>query len=142
MRIWSLHPKYLDPKGLVALWRETLLAQKVLLGQTKGYTAHPQLHRFRECADPVLAIGTYLREVAAEAARRGYEFDDSKIVCFDDRLKIPVQRGQIQYEWAHLLRKLKERAPHLHDACASLVRPMPHPLFRIVPGDIEHWERM
>lgn len=37
MRIWSLHPSYLDAKGLVALWRETLLAQKVLLGATVGY---------------------------------------------------------------------------------------------------------
>jgi hypothetical protein len=30
MRIWSLHPKYLDSKGLVALWRESLLAKNVL----------------------------------------------------------------------------------------------------------------
>jgi len=142
MRIWSLHPKYLDPKGLVALWRETLLAQKVLLGQTKGYTAHPQLHRFHECADPVLSIGTYLRAVAAEAARRGYAFDDSKIFCFDDSLKMPVRRGQLEYEWMHLLRKLKERAPDLHEAHAPLVRPVPHPLFRIIPGNVEHWERM
>jgi hypothetical protein len=29
-RIWSLHPKYLDARGLVALWREGLLAQAVL----------------------------------------------------------------------------------------------------------------
>lgn len=37
MRLWTLHPKYLDPKGLVALWRETLLAQRVLAGRTRGY---------------------------------------------------------------------------------------------------------
>ena len=36
MRLWSLHPRYLDAKGLVALWREGLLAQAVLKGQTKG----------------------------------------------------------------------------------------------------------
>jgi hypothetical protein len=27
MRIWTVHPRYLDPKGLVAAWREALLAQ-------------------------------------------------------------------------------------------------------------------
>lgn len=37
MRLWSIHPRYLDTKGLVALWRETLLlAQAVLFGNTKG----------------------------------------------------------------------------------------------------------
>lgn len=43
MRLWSLHPQYLDAKGLVALWREGLLAQAVLAGQTRGYKRHPQL---------------------------------------------------------------------------------------------------
>lgn len=46
MRIWSVHPSLLDAKGLVACWRETLLAQKVLQGLTKGYKNHPQLDRF------------------------------------------------------------------------------------------------
>ena len=44
MRLWSLHPKYLDKLGLLGLWRESLLAQKVLLGKTKGYKNHPQLN--------------------------------------------------------------------------------------------------
>ena len=52
MRLWTLHPRYLDARGLVALWREALLAQKVLRGKTRGYRAHPQLQRFREQADP------------------------------------------------------------------------------------------
>jgi len=37
MRLWTIHPKYLDAKGLVALWRETLLAKHVLEGKTPGY---------------------------------------------------------------------------------------------------------
>ena len=41
MKLWSIHPKYLDAKGLVALWREALLAQKVLDGKTEGYKNHP-----------------------------------------------------------------------------------------------------
>jgi hypothetical protein len=63
MRLWTLHPKYLDAQGLVALWREGLLAQKVLRGRTRGYRHHPQLARFRAQADPVASIARYLRAV-------------------------------------------------------------------------------
>jgi hypothetical protein len=35
MRLWSLHLKYLDAKGLVAVWG--LLAKKVSKEKTKGY---------------------------------------------------------------------------------------------------------
>ena len=72
MRLWTVHPSYLDARGLVALWREALLAQKVLLGKTKGYKAHPQLARFREAGDPVAVIASYLAAVHQEAAARGY----------------------------------------------------------------------
>ena len=79
MRLWTLHPRYLDAKGLVALWREGLLAQKVLQGATRGYRQHPQLVRFREAPDSVAAIATYLQSVVAEASERGYTFDATKI---------------------------------------------------------------
>jgi hypothetical protein len=46
MRLWSVHPRYLDRQGLTAAWREALLAQKVLTGTTRGYRNHPQLVRF------------------------------------------------------------------------------------------------
>ena len=142
MRLWSIHPKYLDQAGLVALWREGLLAQKVLLGQTKGYTAHPQLARFRACSDPVLAIGCYLKEVAKEAGRRGYRFDAAKIVKSGVCQKMKIQRGQIEYEWDHLLGKLKTREPAMYKMNKPLLLPRPHALFVIVPGGIEDWERV
>ncbi len=142
MRLWSIHPKYLDRLGLVALWREGLLAQKVLLGQTKGYTAHPQLARFRASSDPVVAIGCYLSEVLKEAGRRGYRFDRSKIVRSGKRLKMKVRKGQLDHEWVHLLRKLKTRASAQYELNKALVRPKPHPLFTAVPGGVEEWERV
>ena len=58
--LWSLQPGLLDRMGLLALWREGLLAQKVLLGQTTGYRFHPQLKRFQGSKNPVGAINTYL----------------------------------------------------------------------------------
>lgn len=142
MRLWSIDPGYLDPTGLVALWREGLLAQKVLLGQTRGYRAHPQLARFRAQPDPVLAIGCYLSAVVAEASRRGYRFDASKVVQSGVLSPVPVRQGQLDYEWEHLLRKLAARSPAVFDTHKDIARPRPHPLFTVVPGGIEEWERV
>lgn len=139
MRLWSLHPQYLDPAGLVALWREALLAQAVLAGKTRGYTAHPQLHRFRETDAPRGAIAAYLREVASEAVRRGYAFDRAKIGrCA--AVSMTVTTGQLLYEWKHLRAKLRRRNPAAHRAIAAIRIPEPHPLFTVVEGPIAEWE--
>jgi hypothetical protein len=142
MRLWSIHPKYLDRIGLVALWREGLLAQKVLLGRTRGYTAHPQLDRFRARPDPVRAIGCYLGEVLKEAGRRGYHFDSSKIAKQRKCQKMKVRKGQLEFEWCRLLGKLRTRAPEQYKVNKTLIRPKPHPLFQIAPGGREKWERV
>ena len=142
MRIWSLHPQYLDAKGLVALWRETLLARKVLLGLTKGYTNHPQLQRFRSSVSPISVIDQYLQGVYDEAVVRGYHFDKTKFVAQESLTKIPVTRGQIDYESRHLLNKLKERDPSKFERFLLVEKVEPHPLFEIIVGDIEDWERV
>lgn len=140
MRLWTLHPRYLDPRGLVALWREALLAQAVLAGRTRGYTQHPQLARFRESNAPLGAIGSYLVAVEAEARQRGYRFDTERIGPDRCETPIPVSDGQLAYEREHLLAKLRIRAPDLALRFARLERIQPHPLFRIVPGGIAAWE--
>lgn len=141
MRLWTLHPKYLDAQGLVALWRESLLAQKVLQGRTRGYRAHPQLTRFRAHPDPLAAMAAYLRAVHAEATRRGYRFDASKVASAAPAAALEEARGQLLYEWEHLLRKLRARTPALHDLHRGAAEPDAHPLFRIVPGPVAGWER-
>jgi hypothetical protein len=140
MRVWTLHPKYLDARGLVALWREALLAQKVLQGTTRGYRHHPQLTRFRAHRDPPAAIAGYLRVVAEEAKGRGYRFDDSKIPPARTGRRIRATRGQLLYEWQHLRNKLRVRDPSRLRALATVTEPEPHDLFRIVPGEVEPWE--
>lgn len=140
MRLWSLHPRYLDAKGLVALWREGLLAQKVLAGETKGYRHHPQLQRFRSQPDAHGAIASYLREVQLEAARRGYKFDATKIGRSASGLRITVTRGQMDYELAHLRAKLALRDPAGLQRIAALGEAEPHPLFEVVSGGVEFWE--
>lgn len=140
MRLWTLHPKYLDARGLVALWREALLAQAVLAGQTRGYTQHPQLRRFRESSVPLDAISAYLKIVHAEAERRGYAFDVDKIRPAGEAEPIVATRGQIDYEWTHLQRKLEQRAPEWLAGLRVRSRPDPHPLFRIVAGPVADWE--
>lgn len=140
MRLWSLHPRYLDSKGLVALWREALLAQKVLQGETKGYRNHPQLSRFKAQKNPVAAIASYLHEVQREAEKRGYKFDADKISSTQSVQNILVTDGQLAYELRHLENKLKVRD---EAACKRLLKEttlQAHPLFSVVKGGVESWE--
>jgi hypothetical protein len=141
MRLWSLHPEHLDARGLVALWREGLLAQAVLRGRTRGYQHHPQLDRFRATGTPVSAIAAYLRVVAAEATRRGYRFDRSKLARVRSGATIPVTRGQLDFEWTHLRTKVRARDPRWWKALRVVERPTAHPQFRARRGGLEPWER-
>jgi hypothetical protein len=141
MRLWTLHPRYLDPKGLVAAWREGLLAQKVLAGATRGYRHHPQLLRFQQQPAPITVIATFLAGIAEEAQRRGYHFDVTKISCERFTAQIPETSGQLLHEWRHLKTKLRVRAPLLARQLRSVTTPEPHPLFRIIPGAIRPWEK-
>jgi len=140
VRLWTLHPRHLDPQGLVALWREALLAKAVLQGKTRGYRHHPQLHRFQAHATPVSAINAYLAAVHAEATARGYRFDRGKLGPRRSVGPIPVSDGQVAHEWRHLLAKLQARSPELFQRWATTA-PAIHPLFVIEPGPVEDWER-
>ena len=143
MRLWSIHPRYLDRIGLVALWRESLLAQKVLQGKTKGYRNHPQLRRFTNHPHPRRAIAHYLVGVWEEGHRRGYHFNRTQI---DERgtkaiEKIPVTTGQLRYELNHLCVKVKGRDPAKYRQLLSLHETECHPSFTVVEGAIEEWEK-
>jgi hypothetical protein len=140
MRLWSIHPCYLDSKGLVALWREGLLAKAVLSGETQGYRNHPQLARFKASPDPVSSIAAYLKEVHVESLRRGYHFDEKKIGRAVLLNSLTVTEGQIEYEWGHLMAKLKTRDPDRYQECETIKQPLPHPLFRVIKGGIASWE--
>lgn len=142
MRIWSLHPQYLDPQGLVALWRETLLAKAVLRGETRGYRHHPQLERFRAHGQPRMAINAYLRAIHDEASRRGYRFDNGKVGPVRAVEPIAVASGQLAYEWEHLRRKLAARNPAVLSQWEGVVEPLCHPLFRRTEGPVASWERL
>lgn len=141
MRLWSLHPQYLDPQGLVALWREGLLAKKVLENKTKGYRNHPQLNRFKDSPKTLAFINLYLHFVCDEADSRGYSFDRMKLLrrkmC---TTQITVSAGQIDYEWQHLQKKLKLRSPEQFKKQRELKRLKLHPIFKKIAGDIEAWE--
>ena len=141
MRLWSLNPRYLDRQGLIALWREALLAQAVLRGRTRGYRHHPQLDRFRAGDRPIGCIGTYLHAVRDEGTARGYALA-AEINRARTSARLPVTRGQLDYEWRHLQRKLAARNPGWLKTLGDVVAPRPHPLFRIVPGEVEEWERI
>ena len=157
MRIWSLHPCLLDRRALVACWRETLLAQKVLRGLTRGYTNHPQLIRFRAHPQPLEAVAAYLSGLADEADARGYSFNRALIGagensagknCADKEENtyasvalIPVPLGQLEYELAFLRHKVAGRDPEWEHRLSERLAACAHPLFEVVPGAIEPWEK-
>ena len=140
MRLWTLHPRYLDRQGLLALWREGLLARAVLRGETRGYRSHPQLERFREHATPEQAIDAYLFAVQEEATARGYVFDRSKLGPVQIVHSITASDGQLGFEWQHLMRKLAVRNPTLLERWRD-AQPQCHPLFVLGPGPVASWER-
>jgi hypothetical protein len=136
VRLWSLHPSLLDTKGLVALWRESLLAKNVLENKTRGYKNHPQLIRFKRHTDPAAAINYYLSEILKEAERRNYNFDRTKINWNFKKQTITVTTGQIEYELEHLKRKITRSPLHTIEP----IKKINHPIFKIIPGEIESWE--
>ena len=141
MRLWSLHPSQLDRAALVACWREALLAQAVLAGRTRGYTRHPQLERFRATDNPGATIGSYLSALADEADARGYHFDRSRVDTQGEANgQLAVTSGQLEFEWAHLGAKVAVRSPADARRLEGLA-PLPHPLFTVVEGAVEAWER-
>ena len=146
MRMWSLHPSHLDRQGLVAAWREALLAQAVLADRTTGYRHHPQLQRFRDTANPLETIGGYLWGLHGDAVARRYSFNEQKIIAagvpagIGTGATLTVTQGQLDYEWAHLGEKLAVRDPQRLAALASVARPEPHPAFHVVPGPVAEWE--
>jgi hypothetical protein len=142
MRLWTLHPMYLDAAGLTAVWREALLAQKVLRGETKGYRNHPQLIRFKAQADPLSAISQYLTSIFEESIRRGYRFNKGRIGPLINTILMEETQGQLLYEWGHLKSKLALRDPELLERHQSISMPLSHPLFKIVPGNVRAWEKI
>jgi hypothetical protein len=143
MRLWSFHPQYLDAKGLVAVWREALLARAVVQGKTHGYTRHPQLERFTACGNAAGALESYLRELLTEAVKRGYHFNAAKLsnqYGFNGRL--PISEGQLAYELMHLKKKLLIRAPLQFKSIKTVVIPLPHPLFFMIDGPVASWEKV
>ncbi len=142
MRIWSLHPKYLDAKGLVALWREALLAKRVLEGNTIGYKNHPQLNRFKDSNNSVDCINQYLTAVYENSLGRGYNFNKNKINPDFIPTKLTVTDKQMKFEFEHLLKKLEPRDPEQFHKLSHEADIEAHPLFKIIDGEIESWEKI
>lgn len=141
MRLWSLDFKYLDVNGLVACWRESLLAKNVLEGNTSGYKNHPQLNRFKNTNDPITSINTYLFYLYEEAMNRNYKFNKSKIGKYDLNIKINVTDKQLAFEFKHLQTKLKKRNKNQYQKNLEIKKVEPNKIFVKVRGNIEDWEK-
>ena len=127
---------------MVALWREALLAQKVLRGQTKGYRHHPQLKRFQATSAPISAIATYLVAVHDEASERTFRFNAGKIARSRFKERISVTDGQLGFEMEHLMRKLWKRDRNRYKKLQGVRIIEAHPIFKVVKGDVSEWENV
>lgn len=145
MRLWSLEAACLDARGLVAAWREALLAQKVLEGGTRGYRSHPQLERFRASPEGRKLLAFFLSELEEEARRRGYAFDREKIhglgTLGREPARIRVTEGQLRYEYELLRAKLEARDRAWLSRLPPYAEVGAAAIFEVVPGPIEAWER-
>ena len=144
MRLWSIHPRYLDRVGLLAVWREGILAKRVIEGKTKGYQTHPQLLRFKRYDSPADFIDAYLYQIYLEAKRRGYNFNLSKIRRVEALGASKVTTGQLEYEFKHLLTKVMKRDKKKFEELKGIKPNVieANPVFSVVEGEVEDWERI
>ncbi len=112
-------------------------SKKVLENKTKGYKNHPQLLRFRNAQDSLRAINAYLSQIYFESQKRGYVFDKTKIKIIEPTELIPVTHGQIQFEFEHLVKKLKERDIQRFEKMKIISETEVNPIFKAIPGNIE-----
>lgn len=141
MRLWSIHPKYLDSIWLIACWREWLLALNVLKWNTVWYRNHPQLNRFKSSKDPILAINAYLTQIFLEAERRWFKFNSNKINISYLNSIISVTTWQLEYEMIHLRSKLKIRNPGMYENIKWLTKIENNSIFQVIDWWIESFEK-
>ena len=113
----------------------------MLEGKTEGYKDHPQLIRFNSSENALNCINFYLSEVYNESLKRDYSFDRTKIDRNFKPCSITVTEGQLKYEREHLLGKLAARDPERYEKLKIIKDFSPHPLFKVIKGGIEHWEK-
>ncbi len=164
MRLWSIHPQYLDRQGLIACWREGLGAVKALeawcRGKACGYQNHPQLLRFKEAVRPVELLVVYMQEIRLEGVARGYKLDEERlylalgreetVTVADISPQIPVTAGQITYEAGYLLpTKMQQRKSGIEQQRYELLaedfrkqKVKLSPVFSVIDGSVEDWEKL
>lgn len=142
MRLWSIHPKYLDRAWLLACWREWLLAKKVLEWNTKWYKNHPQLIRFKQLREPLVWINAFLSQIYLESVRRWYKFNSDKICLVSDINIIKVTEWQVQFEVKHLSNKLLIRDYERYLILSKNNKIDINSIFELIPWDIELWEKI
>lgn len=150
MRLWSLHPSYLDKQALQVCWADALQAleyYKQERAYMKGITNdlspyfYPCLDRFRMTGSPIAHITNYLHGLCDESERRNTPFGRAKLPEFTPGLRLKVTDGQIAREEKLLLLQLNRRKQTqlwMDLFVAEYVQP--HPLFEIVSGPVEPWE--
>jgi hypothetical protein len=76
------------------------------------------------------------------SVKRGFNFNKNKINPDFVPTRLPVTDKQIKFELKHLLSKLETRDPEQFQKLSRKRKITVHPLFRIIDGEIEPWEKL
>lgn len=154
MRLWTIHPKYLDGKRLTSQWKEGIQMMHIWkeIGENPepakrlGYVSHPQVRRLSNLlvADSgliSLLLHQHLTAVHEESVQRSYSFnkkliDDLAPDC-KNAPKVYVTMGQVAYEFALMATKNNEWSQKVAIDPYMLC----NPIFQVVSGSIESWEK-
>ena len=134
MNLWSFHPKYLDEKGLRAVWQDALFAQNVLSGRIKDHRKYyPQLMKFNNYFEPLAAIGAYLGFIYDDGVERGIIFQEHKIMHRSKRENIfQVDRERLEDEFEQYKRKMQTVSMLQTAKLRQVSKVEPHPIFEVV----------
>lgn len=88
------------------------------------------------------SINQYLTSVYKNSLERGYHFNKNKVNPNFIPTKLTVTDKQIKFEMEHLLTKMETRDPERFHKLSRKVKIDAHPLFRIIDGEIEPWEKL
>jgi hypothetical protein len=107
----------------------------------QGLPQSPTTQSISTIRNPTRAIANYLWSVADEAKERGYHFDVSKIAAPRRMFTIPVTKGQLAYELAHLKQKLRQRDPKQFQLVNKREPVKVNSTFKAMEGPMAPWER-
>jgi len=119
MKIYLMHPSYLDSKRLVETWRSSVLIKNVLIGKGgKNLFYNKYVCLFSRSHYPINFIIRYMIDVKAEADKRDFKFDSGLILSWSAKEN---RRWHVSMEEEQPNVKLEIKWPQLQQEARKLL---------------------